>query len=406
LVSEDEIRAVEAYMRTGKMGRYGYPDVVEQFENLFKKYNAVDYALAVNSGTSALHAAYYALGIGPGDEVLVPTFTFPSTATPLFVLGATPILCDCLRDTVTIDPEDIRRKISTSTKAIAITHLWGHPCEMDEIMEIADRYKVPVLEDCSHAQGAKYKGRKVGTFGKVACMSCDNNKILASGEGGVLLTNSQEIYERSIIFSDFGGRVKLELKLPEASKFKETGLGLKYRIHPLAAVIANEKLKRLDELNYNRVSTLGYLSKRLGSESRSLKAPVTRDYCERGGFYGYKPIYDPQPLNGLNMDTFIRTLQAEGVDIRRTVSPPLHRMELFKDSVNYGVAINREYRGRIIVYRPEDFPNSEWFQNNHVSFPTFSNEEDKEIIDEYISAIKKVEKAVIERPEICKEIDK
>ena len=402
-VYEEEIKAVEDYMRNGKIGKRGVPEIVDELERSFKKYHNLDFALALNSGTSCLHAAYYALGVGPGDEVIVPTFTFPATATPLFPLGAIPILCDCRRDTATIDVYDIARKITDKTKAIAITHLWGHPCEMDEIMTLATENNIPVLEDCSHAHGAKYKGRLVGTFGAVSCFSCDNQKLMASGEAGIMLTNSRAIFEKCIIFSDFGARVKHQLTMPEFGRFKETGFGLKYRVHPLAAVIANEKLKRLDRMNHDRVSTLDYFSRRL-KETKSLMPPVTKEYVERGGYYGYKPIYKSGALGNLKIEDFVKILQAEGVDIRQTVTPPLHRTELFADSKNYGLATNTTYKFRKIKYVPEDFPNSEWFFRNHVSFPTFSRLKDRKIIDQYIEAIHKVEGVIKGIPGIIQKI--
>ena len=304
-----------------------------------------------------------------------------------------------MKDTANIDPEDIQRKITDKTKAIAVTHLWGHPCEMDEIMAIAQKYEIPVLEDCAHSPGAKYKGQLVGTFGTVSCFSCDNQKLLASGEAGVLLTNSQKIFEKSVIFSDFGGRIKLQLKLPEFTQFDETGLGVKYRIHSIAAVIANEKLKSLNTLNHNRVSTLNYFSERL-NETKSIIPPITKEYAERGGYYGYKPIYNASPLNELKITDFLKILQAEGVDIRTTVTPPLHRTELFSHSKNYNVSRNLSPLPEKILYTPDDFPNSEWFHGNHLSFPTFSNSDDRPIIDRYLEAIHKVERILTDNPNI------
>lgn len=392
-VSENDIQAVAEYMRYGKMGAKGNPAIVDEFEERFKTYQGSKYALAMNSATSCLHSAYFALGVGPGSEVIVPSFTFTSTALPLLPLGARPVFCDCIRDTANIDPEDIKRKITHKTKAIAITHLWGHPCEMDEIMDIAEQHGLPVVEDCAHSNGARYKGKLVGTFGSVACFSCDNNKLLASGEAGVLLTNSKEIFERSLLFSDFGARLKLQLTIPELARFSATGLGLKYRIHPIAAVIANEKLKRIDELNSNRVQTLSYLTERL-QEVKSILPPVTKSYAERGGFYGYKAIYNQDAMHGLPIEIYIKVLQEEGVDIRQTVTPPLHRTPLFSSSAYWGMACNVSDDPEKIRYAAEDFPNCEWFQDNHLSLATFSKPSDKAIIDQYIAAIKKVEKAI------------
>ena len=181
--------AVYKYFSLIKNGKSGLPDIIEKFEKNFKNFHNSNYALALSSGTAALHTAYYALGIGPGDEVIVPNYTFPATALPILVLGAKPILCDCLRDTANIDPDEIVKKITKKTKAITITHWWGHPCEMKEILRISKKFNIPVVEDCAHSPGAKYKGKLVGTFGLISCFSLNNSKLLASGEGGVLLTN-------------------------------------------------------------------------------------------------------------------------------------------------------------------------------------------------------------------------
>lgn len=400
--TREEVKTVRDYMINGKIGKYGYPQAVEDFEENFKKYHGVRFALALNSGTSCLHAAYYAMGIKAGDEVIVPNFTFPATATPLLALGAIPVLCDCLKDTANIDSRDVERRITSKTRAIAVTHLWGHPCDMDEIMSISGKYDLPVLEDCSHAHGARYKGKLVGTFGLVSCFSCDNQKMMASGEAGIMITGSQEIFEKSMIFTDFGSRVKFQLSLPQFKRFDETGLGLKYRIHPLAAVIANEKLKKLDRMNKDRREILNYFSEQL-RETKSIAPPVTKDYVERGGFYGYKPIYDSGRLNNLDIKLFIKILQKEGVDVRQNVTPPLHRTELFSDSKNYGISTNATLSLKV-TYKPEDFPASEWFFNNHLSFPTFSKASDKKIVDKYIQAIHKVERSIGNNPGLISKI--
>ncbi len=190
-VRQNEIKAVVNTLSNSKIGNYGTPDIVEELEENFKIYHKVNYALALNSATSCLHTAYFALGIGIGDEVLVPNYTYRATALPLLVLGATPILCDCQRDTANIDPDQIRKKITKKTKAIVVTHLWGHPCDMDEILEISNEYNLPIVEDCAHSIGAEYDNQLVGTIGKVGCFSFDDNKIMASGEGGMLITNDQ-----------------------------------------------------------------------------------------------------------------------------------------------------------------------------------------------------------------------
>lgn len=146
--------------------------VFEEFEGAFASLIGTKYALAMNSGTSTLHSAYVALGVGPGDEVIVPTYTWHATITPVLHCAATPVFCDIDPETLTISPEEIEKKITPKTKAISIVHVWGNVCDMDAILEIARRHHLPVVEDCSHAHGASWKGKKVGSMGAIGCFSC------------------------------------------------------------------------------------------------------------------------------------------------------------------------------------------------------------------------------------------
>ena len=302
--SKEEIIALSNYMNEMRYNNRGYPEVVELFEKEFSDYNNVKYTLTTNSCTSALQAAYFALGIGDGDEVIVPTLTFYATASPLFQLGAIPILVDCDPVTYNINPEEIQKSITKNTKAITITHLWGHPCEIDQIKMIADKNKLKLVEDCSHAHGATYKDRKVGTFGDIACFSLDNKKIMPCGEGGLLCTNEISLFERALIYSDFGPRPENEVKIDNFSKFANTGLGNKYRMNPMAAAIGRVKLKNLDHYIKNRWERLNYLTNAM-EDIPGISGPSTYDYCTRGAFFGYKPSFLADELNGLHLDKFI-----------------------------------------------------------------------------------------------------
>ena len=379
---------VYKYLNNMKNGKLGLPDIIEKFENNFKKFHKANYALAVSSGTAALHIAYYALGVGPDDEVIVPNYTFPATALPILVLGAKPVLCDCLKDTANIDPKDIEKKITKKTKVITITHWWGHPCEMKEIMYLSKKYNIPIVEDCAHSPGAKYKGKLVGTFGVASCFSLDNNKLLASGEGGVILIKSKLIYERAILFSDFGPRLHKQIKSKKLRNFISTGVGTKYRIHFLAAKIADEKLKKINSMNKSRYELFKYFSKKL-LQTKSLIPPHTKKYVRRGGFYGFKATFNEKIVNKINKNKFIKILKAEGVDVRKTGTPPLNYTNLFSNQKNYNFSNNS--KKKILKKKMTNFPNSTWFERNHVSFPTFYKKEHKKIIDQYFFAIKKVE---------------
>lgn len=394
---EGEIDAVVKQMKEGKGTSKGIPEIVDKLETEFAKFHNVKYALALSSATGCLHTAFFAAGIGPGDEVIAPTYTFPATITPVFQLGGIPVLCDCEKYIPNISPAEIEKKITKKTKAVVITHLWGHPCEMEAIMKIVKKNKLYLIEDCSHSHGSTYKGKLVGTFGDIAVFSFDNNKMLAAGETGLMITNNKELFERAVLFSDFCGRNTTQITKKKYLNFKDTGLGLKYRIHPLGAVLALEKFKRLNELNGLRNKMLRYFSEKL-KETKSIIPPVIKDYVYMGAYYGYKPFYNRDWNKNLNIKKYISILNAEGVDVRQTVTPPLHRTflfnkikEVYKLCPNFAVNKITDYP----EYKSKDFPNAEWYYKNHLSFPTFTFEKDRPLIDQYIEAIKKVEENYI-----------
>lgn len=368
--TQEDTDAVVAELTQGKNNDAGYPKVVEDFEREFAKYHSTKYALLLNSGTSAIHAAFWALGVGPSDEVIAPVFTFFATASPLKQLGAKPVLCDCLPDTGCIDPEQIQKKITPKTKAVIITHLWGHPCELNEITAICKKHGLPLIEDCSHAHGSTYKGKKVGTFGDISCFSFDSHKMLAAGEAGMMVTDDRRLFERALLLGDFSHRLMSELTLPETKIYRDTGMGFKYRVNSLGAALGYSRFKRLDAMVDERLSTLNYLSKQL-EEIPGIRPPLTKDYVTRGGFFGYKPWYVPEELGGLSRERYIEILVAEGMDIRTTVTPPLHQLPLFKESSG-------------------NFPVADLFFETTLSLPTFSLELERPVIDEYVDAFNKV----------------
>lgn len=363
----------------------GYPSVVKRFEINFAKYQKKKYALALNSGTSTLLAAFFAIGIRPGDEVIAPSLTFHATATPIIALGAIPILADCTMDTGNICTEDIKKKINKKTKAIIVTHLCGHPCEMDELVEVCKKKNLFLIEDCSHAHGATYKNKKVGTFSDIACFSLDRNKLISAGEGGVLVTNNKDFFEKALIYSDYGPRVQNQIKTDYLRKFIDTGLGHKHRIHPVAAVIANSELKKICYYIKKRKQVLDYFSKKISSIP-GLKPPITKKYVTRGAYFGYRPFFNTKELKNISIKNFIKILQAEGMEVRQAGNPPLHLCKIF--SKHKVPLLNRNelsYKN----YKKSDLPNSEKFYNSTISIPTFTFEK-KKLINLYIKTFRKV----------------
>ncbi len=334
IIDEDTVNAVVQHMLTEDLSIADGSGIVDEFENNFARYHGVEHALVQNNGTSALHAAYFAVGVGPGDEVIVPTYTWPSTANAVLSCNATPVFCDVDPRTLCADPADIERRITPQTKAIGVVHIWGHPADMDAINEIARKHNLKVIEDAAHAHGATYKGRKVGTLGDIGCYSLQASKMIIGGEAGIAITDNPEYFDRMLALSHYGGRIEVDQVTGKYQDFAYTGLGPKYRVHPIAAVIANIQFQHLDEWIQLRQSNLNKLSAGLQG-LRGIEPSFTEQNCTRGGYYGYRIKYHPEQLNHLPIDRFITALQAEGVDAFPERYRLLHRQMLYRGASYY-----------------------------------------------------------------------
>lgn len=248
MIGEEEKQAVLAVLEDKNLFRFAGPSKtpsrVSTFEERFARHFGAQYALGVSSGTAALHCGLVALGIGPGDEVILPAYTFISSATAVIAARAVPIIVE-VDDSLTIDPADVERHITPRTRAIMPVHMRGAPCDMDRIMAIARQHNLKVIEDVAQADGASYRGRRLGTFGEVGAFSLQFNKVITTGEGGVVVTDDKILYDRARIFHDgaggfFGGR-----KEPVSVPFFP---GLNYRMSEIAGALALVQLGRLEWL--------------------------------------------------------------------------------------------------------------------------------------------------------------
>jgi perosamine synthetase len=211
---------------------------VGEFENRFAEYTGIRHAATVCNGTAALHLALVALGIGPGDEVIVPTLTYIASVNSVAYTGATPVFVDSLKTTWQMDPEDVQRKITSKTRAILVVHLYGHSCEMDLIKSIAKEYGLFIIEDCAEAFGSLYKGKHVGCFGDIATYSFFGNKTITSGEGGMLVTNDETLFDRAVHFKGQG--------LAKHREYWHDVVGYNYRMTNICAAIALAQLEQAD----------------------------------------------------------------------------------------------------------------------------------------------------------------
>jgi len=264
---KDEIN--EAISRVLDSGWYILGKEVELFEKEFSDYIGVRYGIGVGSGTEALHLALVACGIGPGDEVITVSHTAVATAAAITLSGATPVFVDIEPRYFTIDPDCIRKAITSKTKAILPVHIYGHPADMDAIMQIAHEYGLKVIEDCAQAHGAKYKGQRVGSIGDIGCFSFYPTKNLgAIGDGGIIVTGLPDLAEKSRLLRQYGWK----------ERYISNSEGWNSRLDEIQAAILRVKLKRLDEENQKRIKLAEqYLD---GLQGLPLGLPRKRGDCE------------------------------------------------------------------------------------------------------------------------------
>lgn len=268
LFGDEERKELLDVMESGYLNRYGKEDDVRfkkkvvTFEKEFAEYCESKYAVAVNGGTTALLTCLSALGIGPGDEVIVTGYTYIASIAAIVFAGAIPVLAD-INDTLNVDPADIRKKITPRTKALMPVHMLGNQCEMDEIMTIAKEHNLYVIEDSCQALGATYKGKKIGSMGNIAAFSLNLQKTITTGDGGVVVTNDFDLYERSFGFHDQGhkpNRLNLEIG-------KRSFIGLNLRINELTGAVALAQTRKLNSI----VTTLRRNKARLKNAISSLE---------------------------------------------------------------------------------------------------------------------------------------
>jgi dTDP-4-amino-4,6-dideoxygalactose transaminase len=287
---------------------------IAEFEREFAQLTGSKHALAMNSGTAALHSAYFALGVKPGREVIVPGYTFFATAAPILQCGGRPVFCDVDPETLVADPDDVERRITPRTRAICVVHLWGNPAPMDRFVEIARRHNLGLIEDCSHAHGALYRNRAVGSWGDIGCFSLQGPKAVSAGEGGIAVTDDAVLFDRMLALGHYG-----RLKAGQAKKTFDTdylSLGVKYRPHLYGILLAMGSLSRLPELNRRRQRNYDILCEELAG-CEAVQPINTTPEAVRGGFLEFIVRYIPEKAGNWRSSEFLQAAQAEGVPISK-----------------------------------------------------------------------------------------
>ncbi|WP_367139953.1 MULTISPECIES: DegT/DnrJ/EryC1/StrS family aminotransferase [Streptomyces] len=363
----------------------GRSGIVADLEDALQDYFDVRHAITTSSGTAALHTVYWAAGIRPGNEVIVPAWTFHATASPLFQLGAVPVLCETRPDG-NLDPGRVAELITPRTRAIMVTHLWGKPAEMTDLTTLARDRDLDLLEDGSHAHGAGHGGQKVGTFGLAGAFSLNGPKPLSGGEGGFVLTDDDDTYYRILTFAHYNKRARNEIPGGHPlARYAVTGAGLKLRIHPLAAALAHDQLSRLDSYLAGREEIAAYLIRELGQIPGLEVSPMPEGV--KSSWYALTATYRPDQLGGLPLDRFHAALVAEGAaEFDRPGSTrPLNQLPLYQHPSHLFPGCPN-IRSR---YREGDFPVAEKAHMHTIKLPVWHREQDLSLAKQYVSAARK-----------------
>lgn len=337
--------AIQAVTKVLESGRYALGSEVEHFETEFAKYCNTTHTVAVNSGTSALHLALMACGVGAGDQVITTPMTFVATVAAIQLTGAQPVLVDISQDSYTLDPDKIKQAITPKTKAIIPVHLYGQTADMGPIMTIAQEHGLVVIEDACQAHGAKYKDRRAGSLGHMACFSFYPGKNLgACGEGGAVTTSDANYAKKLRMLRDWG----------QERKYEHVLKGLNYRMDNIQGAVLRIKLRNLDSWTDSRINLAKIYTELLTGSA--VKPP---QICE----WSTRHVYHIYPILVENREAFIAHLTENEIQSGIHYPYPVHLLPAYSD----------------LGYKKGDFPNSEYVANRELSLPMYPELSEKNV---------------------------
>ncbi len=381
LFEEEDVQAVVDIARSGQWGNPDCDGIVAQVERDFADYCGAKYALSCVNGSVSLRLALIACGVKPGDEVIVPPYTFIATASVVLEANCVPVFVDIDPRTYNLDPDQIEAAITSKTKAIIPVHFAGQACDMDAIMAIAKKHNLRVIEDAAHAHGGEYKGKKLGSIGDAGSFSFQSSKNLTCGEGGMVVTNDEALYDKMNSLRNVG-RVK------GGAWYEHHNLGCNYRLTQLQAALLSTQLTRLESQTQQRNENGLYLNSLL--EKIEGIEPLKRGLGETLHTYHiYIFKYDPLHFNGLPKNAFADQLAAEGVPCFMGYPEPLYKQPLFqeKNFMCYAIPETTDYTK---VHCPETekacYSDAVWILQ-HAMLGT------REDIEAIARAIEKIQKA-------------
>jgi dTDP-4-amino-4,6-dideoxygalactose transaminase len=399
---ENAIKAVEAVLRSGKVNYWTGKRGME-FEKQFAEWQGSKYAISVATGTAALHVALGSLGIGPGDEVIVPSYTFIATSFSVVQAGAIPRFADVNLDDHCISVESAEKLVTKRTKAIMPVHLYGNVCDMDKIRAFAKKHKLFVIEDNAEAFGGYYKGKKTGTLSEMAgCSFCQNKTFTTGGEGGMITTDDEELAWKARSIRDHGYDVKQRLSLLELEQklpYIHNMIGWNYRMTEMQSAIGLAELERMDNWNMPR---------------RKRNAKILLDALKTSKLIKYFPIDTADRQNGwyvlafslavekmkCDIKEFVKAVAAEGAPVWKVFWPQCHTERAFQEHNAFGRTgfpfKSKEYADpKSVDYKNVDVPNARWHEDHTFTcfaYPTYTESDMEQIASAILKVLKAFEK--------------
>lgn len=387
-IGDDEVDAVLKVLRTKRLSQL-VGEEVRRFEEAFSNYYGVKHAVAVNSGTTALHLALAAAQLGPGDDVILPPYTFMATANAVLHQGLIPVFADINPQTYNLDPKELDGRVTEKTKAVIPVHMLGQAADMQLIVKVARQHDLVVIEDCAQANGAEYRGRKVGTFGDIGCFSFYLNKhITTGGEGGMLITNDDELAERArSIANHCRVRVSPYPSVPAHNVY--WGVGYNYRMTEIQGAIGRVQLGKLDTFIAKRRKNAEHVTKRI-REIPGLEPPYVDPYAMHV-YWAYGALVVPEKL-GASRDSFAKALLAEGIKAEGYCPIPVHLQEVMRNKMGFGrtsFPFDNPLYGRVVSYHRGLCPRAEELSQRDLLLPVYQTLTDGDL-DDVAAALEKV----------------
>ncbi len=377
---QHEEQALLEVLRSGVWWRTPGTKTLE-FEQKFAEYHHSKYGIACTNGTAALEIVMAALGIGPGDEVIVPDFTFVASASAVLFAGAMPVLVDIDPASYCIDPEKVEAAITSRTKAVVAVHLGGHPADLDRLQEICRIHNLFLIEDSAHAHGSEWKGRRVGSIGAAGTFSFQASKLMTAGEGGMVITNHDDLAVRIRSIHDCG-------RMPGRWFYSHYIYGSNYRLSEWQGAVLTQQLARFGDQTAIRTKNAAFLDLAL-AQIEGIRPQILDPRVTCNGHYCYIFHYDSKVFNGLSTEAFIKALNSEGIPTQASY-PPVHKLDVFQNG-EFRKRLSPDHAKQSFDFLKNDFPVTQDAAENTVWLVHRTLLGTEEDTAEIVAAIKKIQ---------------